>query len=96
MEKISISFATTKHILHAGNISVCKEGNVENFSLESQEMILKNGEKKKTLCNGMYLHTLHGILDNNLCSQKCAHLFSVYEHRYAGNKAPPSEKISAF
>lgn len=48
MEKISISFATTKHILHAGNISVCKEGNVENFSLESQEMILKNGGEKKT------------------------------------------------
>lgn len=69
-----------KHLLHPGNIYVFKEDNIKNFPLER----LKNEEEKKplkTLCNEMNLYMLHEILDNNLSSQKCAHLFSVYEHR---------------
>lgn len=79
MEKILIAFATTKHLLHLGNIHVFKEDNIKNFSLESQEIILKNEKNTKPLCNEMNLYMLHGILDNNLSSQKCVHLFSVYE-----------------
>lgn len=75
-------FATMKHLLHPGNIYVFKEDNIENSSMESQEMIPKNEKKThQTLCNEMNLCMLHGILDNNLSSQECVHLFSVYEHR---------------
>lgn len=45
----------------------------------ARKWFLKMKKKTKTLCNEMNLYMLHGILDNNLSSQKCVHLFSVYE-----------------
>lgn len=44
-----MAFATMKHLLHPGNLSVFKEDNTENFSLKSQEIILKNRKKETPL-----------------------------------------------